>query len=380
MAKLAPKIAIVCDWLTTYAGAEKVVVALGKAFPGAPIYTSVFEPKSEAGKRAFAGHDIRTTYLQKLPAKLRSRHQLFPLQRANAFRNLDLSEFDIIISSASAEAKAARTRPGAIHICYCHTPTRYYWSHYKEYLAEPGFGKTMNAAVRVALPALVRIMRRIDLRAVKGVDYFIANSSVVAERIKKYYGRDSTIIHPPVAMDYFRNLDITGKRHGFVASGRQVPYKRQDLAITACNELKLPLTVFGEGPEHERLAKLAGPTITLRSYNAADLAKALASAEAFLNPQDDDFGIVQVEALAAGTPVIAYAKGGALDTVVDGKTGVLFKEQTAASLADAIERFRGMGFDHAAIHKRGEAFSEERFIAEIKGFVAEKWASANKAA
>jgi glycosyltransferase involved in cell wall biosynthesis len=380
VAKREPKVAIVCDWLTTYAGAEKVVVALAKAFPGAPIYTSVFEPKDEAGRKAFEGHDIRTTYLQKLPATLRSRHQLFPLQRANAFRKLDLSEFDVIISSASAEAKAVQKRPGALHICYCHTPTRYYWSHYKEYLAEPGFGKALNAAVRVALPALVKVMRRIDLRAVKGVDYFIANSSVVADRIKTYYHREATVIYPPVAMQHFKGLDVTGSRQGFVASGRQVPYKRQDLAIAACNELKLPLTVFGEGPEHDRLVKMAGPTITFKPYSTAATAKALSQAEAFLNPQEEDFGIVQIEALAAGTPVIAYAKGGARDVVTDGKTGVLFPEQTVPSLTDAIKRFRDMNFDHTAIHKRGEEFSEERFIAEIQDFVAKRMASANKTA
>ncbi|HSE61268.1 MAG TPA: glycosyltransferase [Candidatus Saccharimonadales bacterium] len=376
----APKVAIVCDWLTTYAGAEKVVVALAKAFPGAPIYTSVFAMKDEAGRHAFANFDIRTTYLQKLPAKLRGRHQLFPLQRANAFRKLDLSEFDVIISSASAEAKAVRKRPDALHICYCHTPTRYYWSHYKEYLAEPGFGKTLNTAVRVALPALVKIMRRIDLRAAAGVDYFIANSSAVAERIRTYYNRDSTIIYPPITMHHFKNLNVKGERHGFVASGRQVPYKRHDLAIAACNELKEPLTVFGEGPEHARLVAMAGPTITFKPYSAPAFAKALSQAEAFMHPQEEDFGIVQIESLAAGTPVVAYAKGGATDTIKEGETGVLFNRQTVSSMITAIKRLQATTFDYQAIKKRGEHFNEERFIAEVQAFVAEKIAAANKPA
>jgi glycosyltransferase involved in cell wall biosynthesis len=380
MAAREPKVAIVCDWLTTYAGAEKVVLALAKAFPGAPIYTSVFAPKDEAGRRAFEGYDIRPTYLQKLPAKLRSKHQLFPLQRANAFRKLDLSEFDIIISSASAEAKAVQKRPGAIHICYCHTPTRYYWSHYKEYLAEPGFGKALNPAVRIALPALVKLMRRIDLRAVKGVDYFIANSTAVADRIRTYYHRDATVMHPPVAMNYFRRLDLTRKRHGFIASGRQVPYKRHDLAIAACNQLNLPLIIFGEGPEHDRLKKMAGPTISFAPYNAPAVAEALSKAQAFLNPQEEDFGIVQIEAMAAGTPVIAYGKGGALDVVIEGKTGLFFTEQSASSLAKAIEQFQQRTFNPIAIHRHAEAFSEEQFIQHIQAFVAEKWTSANKAA
>jgi glycosyltransferase involved in cell wall biosynthesis len=380
MAGREPKIAIVCDWLTTYAGAEKVVVALAKAFPGAPIYTSVFELKEGAGQKAFERFDVRTTYLQKLPAKLRRKHQLFPLQRANAFRKLDLSEFDIIISSASAEAKAVQKRPGALHICYCHTPTRYYWSHYKEYLAEPGMGKLLNPAVRVALPMLVKLMRRIDLRAARGVDYFIANSSNVADRIKKYYHRDSTVINPPVLMQYFRDLDLHQPRHGFVASGRQVPYKRHDLAVAACTELHVPLTVFGEGPEHERLTKMAGPTVVFRPYSTVAAAEALSKAEAFLNPQDDDFGIVQIEAMAAGTPVIAYGKGGALDAVIEDKTGVFFTKQTVASLVDAIKRSKKKTFDPDAIHQHAEEFSEERFIQRIQDFVAEKWTSANKAA
>jgi hypothetical protein len=179
----APKIAIVCDWLTNMGGAERVVLALHKAFPDAPIYTSVFTPETMP---AFRDLDVRTTYLQKLPLPLRGKHQLFPLQRASAFRKLNLREYDIIISSASAEAKAVRKRPDAVHICYCHTPTRYYWSHYKEYVASPGMGP-LNPLVRVALPTLVNMMRKIDLRAVDGVDYFIANSSAVSGRIAKYY-------------------------------------------------------------------------------------------------------------------------------------------------------------------------------------------------
>src|SRR6185503_12333324 len=229
-----------CDWLTNMGGAERVVLALHEAFPRAPIYTSVFTPGTMP---LFSGLDIRTTYLQKLPGVVRGKHQLFPLQRAKAFRKLDLSEYDIIISSSSAEAKAIKKRPDAVHICYCHTPTRYYWSHYKEYIASPGMGP-LNPAVRVALPALVKIMRKKDLQAVEGVDYFIANSSAVADRIKKYYDRDSVVIYPPVDMTRFRDLNITGKRKGFVALGRQVPYKRFDIAIEACSKLGLPLTVY----------------------------------------------------------------------------------------------------------------------------------------
>ena len=361
-----PKVAIVCDWLTNMGGAERVVLALHKAFPDAPIFTSVFTPETMP---AFSGLDVRTTYLQKLPGYLRGKHQLFPLQRTQAFRKLDLREYDIVISSASAEAKAVITRPGGVHICYCHTPTRYYWSHYKEYLAAPGLGP-LNPAARLALPALVRTMRKLDLRAVEGVDYFIANSSTVADRIKKYYGHDSTVIYPPVDMARFRELDITNQRSGFVVVGRQVPYKRFDLAVQACTELNLPLTLYGTGPDHKRLVAMAGPSVRfVEGANDKQVAKALTKAACYIFPQEEDLGITQLEPLAAGCPVIAFAKGGALDIVVDGKTGIFFSEQKVESLKKAIERFSTMTFTPKILQAHAEQYSEERFITQIRKFV-----------
>lgn len=360
-----PRVAIVCDWLTNMGGAEKVVLALHKAFPDAPIYTSVFDKKACP---EFADLDVRTTYLQNLPAKIRAKHQLFPAFRTKAFRALDLSGYDIIISSASAEAKAVRKRKDAVHICYCHTPTRYYWSHYKEYLAQPGFGP-FNPAVRVALPTLVGAMRSADLAAVNGVDYFIANSTTVQKRIKQYYRRNSTVIVPPVDTLRFKTVTAHKKRHGFIVVGRQVPYKRIDLAVQACNKLKLPLTIYGEGPDHQKLRKLAGPTVTfVVGANDQQIATALAGAEAFIMPQLEDFGIVQIEAMAAGTPVIAFGQGGSLDTITD-KTGVLFQQQTVNSLAKAIEDFKNRRFNHTLIQKYAERFGVDRFTKEIHTFV-----------
>lgn len=360
------KVAIICDWLTNMGGAEKVVLALHKAYPQAPIYTSVFDPKACPD---FAGLNIRTTYLQKLPARIRTKHQLFPTFRSTAFKRLDLSEFDVVISAASAEAKAVRVRPGATHICYCHTPTRYYWSHYHEYLSEPGLG-LLNPAIRVALPALVHFMRRADLAAVAGIGHFIANSTLVAERIKKYYHRDATVIHPPVDVNRFKDVSITNKRSDFVIVGRQVPYKRIDLAIQACNQLSLPLTVYGEGPENSRLQKLAGPTVKF-VIGAPDrqIVEALASAEGFIMPQLEDFGIVQIEAMAAGTPVITYSKSGARDTIIAEKTGIFFKDQTVESLCEALQRFQKVQFDHKAIQKHAQQFSEEKFVQAIRNYV-----------
>lgn len=364
-----PKVAIVCDWLTTMGGAEKVVLTVAKAFPRAPIYTSVFTPKTMP---AFKGLDIRTTYLQKLPMFLRRKHQLFPVIRTHAFRRLDLDEYDIIISIASAEAKAVQKRPDAVHICYCHTPTRYYWSHYDEYKHEPGFGP-LSPLIRLIIPPFVAWMRRLDLRSVKGVDYFIANSSTVAGRIKKFYHRNSYILNPPVEMHRFRTLPITGKRRGFVVVGRQVPYKRVDLAIAACNDLKLPLVVYGKGSEHERLAGMAGPTVKLAvDASDAEIATALAHAEGYIMPQEEDFGIIQIEAMAAGTPVIAFAEGGSKDAVIEGKTGLFFAQQTVKSLMGALKRFRPTQFDPKIIQKHAQTFSEEQFTTKLQKFIDEK--------
>ncbi len=361
-----PKVAIVCDWLTNMGGAERVVLSVRKAFPEAPIYTSVFDPE---GCPQFKGLDVRTTWLQHLPRILRRRHQLFPVFRAHAFRKLDLSAYDTVISISSAEAKAVITRPGARHICYCLTPTRYYWSHYEDYKKQPGFG-WLNPLVRLLIPPFVAWMRHLDLRAVEGVTEFVAISSAIAERIKQYYDRESLIIYPPVDMQRFRDLTITGPRSGFIALGRQVAYKRMDLAIQVCNVLNLPLTVYGNGPEHKRLVTMAGPTIKfVVGATDAEVTKALTQAEALTFPQDEDFGIVQLEAMAAGCPVIAHAKGGALDVVVGGKTGLFFNEQTVESLREALVRFASTRFIPKVLQMHAEEFSEERFVRQMHQLV-----------
>jgi glycosyltransferase involved in cell wall biosynthesis len=193
----------------------------------------------------------------------------------------------------------------------------------------------------------------------------------VADRIKKYYGRDSFIVYPPVYMDRFKSLDIGGEREGFVALGRQVPYKRYDIAIEACNQLGLPLTLYGTGPDHKRLEHMAGPTIRfVEGANDKQVAKALVRAKGFIFPQEEDLGIVQIEAVAAGCPVIAYAKGGALDIVVDGKTGIFFDRQNAQSLVKALKRFEELKFTPKVLQSHAEQYSEERFIEHIKRFVA----------
>lgn len=357
------KVAIVHDWLTVSGGAEVVVAELHTLFPKAPIYTSVYNPAAFAGLKNV---DIRTTYLQeKLPAKLRYKHVLWPTYRAKAFRKLDLSEFDIIISSSSAEAKAVqKTRPGQVHIAYIHTPIRYYWSHYEEFRKEFKFG-ALTPFIRPVIPYFVKRMRALDLDSVKDIDVLIANSEVTQARIKKYYKRSSTVVHPPVDVERF-TPPPKGERSGYVLWGRHVPYKRFDLAIEACNQLGAQLTVIGSGSDTARLKKLAGPTIkfTGRVSDAA-LVKLAQSAKGFLFPNEEDFGISAVESLAAGTPVIAYAKGGALDIVQDGETGVLFKQQTVESLVAAMKRFETLSFLPATLHRKAKRFDKSLFDTKI---------------
>lgn len=369
-----PKVAIIHDWLTTMGGAEPTVLAIHKLFPHAPLYTSVYDREAMP---AFKDVDVRTTYLQsRLPKALRYKHILWPTLRAKAFRKLDLSDFDILISSSSAEAKAIRkTRPGQIHIAYIHTPPRYYWSHYEEFRREFKFG-IFTPFIKPVIPYFVKKMRTLDRAATKDIDVFIANSTVTQQRIKTYYNKPSTIIHPPVQVAKF-TPPPKGARSGFILWGRHVPYKRFDLAIQACNQLGVPLTIIGTGPDSNRLKRLAGPTITFTGRIPDDeLVQRAQQAEAFLFPNEEDFGIAAVEALAAGTPVIAYKKGGALDIVQEGETGLFFTEQTVDSLVDALQRFKKLRahnptvFLPATLHRKAKRFDEGLFATKIQSIVA----------
>lgn len=370
-----PKVAIVADWLTNMGGAEDVVLALTQAFPGAPIYTSVYTPEKMP---AFKDFDIRTTYLQNLPGPLRKLHKFFPMLRVKAFQNLDLSAYDIIISSSSAEAKQVKkTRANQIHICYCHTPIRYYWSHYSEYKKDPGFGK-LNWAIRLAMPLLVPPLKRADYAAAQNVDVFIANSEEVQRRIKRYYKKPSTVIHPPVAVSRFTPARV--REDYYVALGRQVPYKRIDLAVSAATQLGLKLKVFGSGSEHDKLTQIAGPTIefyTDRFGDASDAAvtAALNKAKGYIFPAEEDFGIVQVQALAAGAPVIGYGKGGTLDIVQDGESGVLFYKQTPEAVMAAIKKAESMTFLPATLQRKARRFDTSLFLTKIRKIVNDNYRS-----
>jgi glycosyltransferase involved in cell wall biosynthesis len=363
-----PRIAIICDWLTDMGGAERVVLSIKKAFPDSVIFTSVYEPSPLLSEH-FNRLDVRTTWLQKFPKFLRRFHTFFPVLRVWAFRGLDLSEFDIIISSSSAESKQVRkTRSDQVHICYCHTPVRYYWDQYEVYKKNPGYGKYLNWLIRLLMPLIIPKMKKLDYEAAQNVDVFIANSSAVRDRIKRYYNKNSTVINPPVDISRFNNDNQ--ERFGYLAGGRQVGYKRYDLAIKACNRLKLPLTVYGGGNQHEYLKSIAGPTISF-SHNPSDdeVTRLFTGSQAFIFSALEDFGIVQVEALASGTPVIAYAEGGTRDIVTDNVTGIFFDKQDEDSLIKALEKFQKTTFDRNTLTRHARRFAESMFIDKLRKIV-----------
>jgi glycosyltransferase involved in cell wall biosynthesis len=356
-----PKVAIVCDWLTGIGGAERVVLEMHRLYPDAPIYTSQYDPSKIDW---FDGADVRPSWLQKLPKSLK---KFLPLLRAWTFSRLDLSEYDLILSSSGAEAKDVKRRAGAIHISYVHSPTHYYWVRHEEYLERPGFPRGLNWLAKLGLKTFVGPLRRWDLRAAKRPDYILTNSTHTQAMIKRFYKRDSMVVHPPVETDRFKVRGKPPLRHGFVIAGRQSPYKRFDLAIEACNQLKVPLIVVGDGPDHRRLEKLAGRSVTFfTELNDYDIVEHFQSALGFIMPNMDDFGIVAVEAMDAGTPVIAYKKGGSLDYVVPGKTGLFFDQQTVGNLRNTLETAMNKSFDYQSIADRAEQFSVTNFRKNLR--------------
>lgn len=356
------KVAIVCDWLTSIGGAERVVLALHELFPNAPIYTSQYDPNQIDW---FKDATVKTTWLQSLPKQSTVR-KLLPVLRRQAFQNINLSDFDIVISSSGAEAKAVKKlKPAALHITYCHSPTHYYWQRYEEYLKEPGFGM-LNPLARNGLRILGGPMRKWDYKVAQKPDILIANSTHIQRKIKEYYDRDSIVIFPPVDIERFTQKKQP-KRSGLVISGRQVPYKKIDLAVQAAIKLNLPLKVIGNGPMHEQLLTLAhGHTNIqfLTNVSDADMVKHIGSAELFLFPGVEDFGIAPVEALASGTPVVAYNEGGSLDYVND-TTGILFNTQTVSALADAITVAQSTKWDHKKIAAFAKKFDKNQFESAI---------------
>lgn len=360
------KVAIVHDWMYG-GGAEKVVLELHKLYPDAPIYTSYC---SDEWRKRLDGKVV-TGYLQHAP--FRQLRKFLPLLRQWWFARLDLRGFDLVISSSgNGEAKFARAVDGT-HVCYCHTPNHFYWRHYDKYLRDPGFRPKWLASLGLRL--LVSPLKRRDYQAAQKVDHFIANSSQIAKDIKKYYGRESTLIFPPVdTMRITRQSASKRKeqRSGFVTVGRQVPMKRTEVIVEACKRLRLPLTVIGNGPEHGALVSGTGPTIHFKTnLTDEEVAKELARAEAFIFASHEDFGIAPVEALAAGTPVIAYKAGGALDYVRPGETGEFFDAQTPESLMAVLQEFEAKKYRPDRLQAAAQQFSAEAFKKHLRNFIAE---------
>lgn len=355
------KVAIVHDWLTNMGGAEQCVINLHKCFPDAPIYTTFYDQDNM--DPIFKEMNIITSSLQKKKNKKYNHKKYYPFMPL-AFEEFDLNDYDLVISSSSSCAKGVITNPGSIHICYCHTPMRYAWEKRDEYIA--GMGNLKKKLVKI----LLHYMRIWDTVSSNGVDYFIANSNEVKNRIKKHYKREALVINPPVRCNLF-NISDTTKDYYLVLS-RLVTYKRFDLAVEACKELNKNLIVIGEGPEKENLEKLAEGYKNIaflgRQPDEA-VKKYMSEAKALLYPGEEDFGIVPVEAEACGVPVIAYGKGGVLDSVIDGKTGVFFDEQTVENLKDAILKCETMTFDKKEIREHAMQFNEEEFRRKILEFV-----------
>ncbi len=361
-------LAIVADWLPVYAGAEHVIAQMHALWPDAPIFTTVAK-RSALGPLQNA--DIRTTALQKWYA-LTGNHQWLLSHMPAAIESIDLRGYDVIVSSSHAVGKGIIPPGNARHICYCHTPMRYAWEMQEEYLEDFHVPQFLRRMIRDKL----KDIRRWDLTTAKRVDTFIANSTTTQERIKRIYNRESMVIHPPVSDVFFQYPLSTvpsppqgrgvpeGRGEGdyFLAIGRLVPYKRYDLLIEACNRLRLPLKIAGAGKDFARLKALAGPTVTMLGFvDEQDLPALYGNAKALLFAAFEDAGVVALEAQACGTPVIAYGKGGALDTVVEGETGMFFQEQTVDAVFDAMLRFQTMSFDPVRIREHARQVSVEQF-------------------
>jgi glycosyltransferase involved in cell wall biosynthesis len=353
--------ALVHDWLNQVGGAENVLEILVRMFPSAPVFTSMYAAdRMPAACRAW---DIRTTFMQHLPGVTR-KHQMYLPVYPMAFGSVDLAGYDLILSNKSGFCHGVPAPAGAVHVCYCLSPTRFLWQ-YETYRAREALGKGADLVLRPLLGPL----RRWDYAAAQRVHHFIAISREIQERIRRYYNRDSSIIYPPVDLRRFTpSAEAPGDY--FLAGGRLIPYKRVDLAVQACSELGLRLLVFGDGRDRPALEHMAGPTVTFLGRVPWDeLGRLYAGACAFIFPGLEDFGIAPLEAQAAGRPVIAYAGGGALDTVLPAETGEFFAESTVESLRSALSAFDPTIYDPMACRRNAERFGTERFVDELRSFI-----------
>ncbi len=352
------KVALVHYWLINHRGGERVLEAFSDLFPEADIFTHVIDPNRTSAK--LRGHKIQTTFINSLPRARQNYKSYLPLMPI-ALEQLDLREYDLVISSESGPAKGIIPRPDALHVCYCHSPMRYIWNMYHDYQAQSGFG------TRALMPPLTHYLRNWDYSAAARVDKFIANSHAVAARINKYYRRDAEVIPPPVSVDDFTPIAADRVSDAYLMVGELVDYKKPLLAVETFNALSKPLVVIGGGKMLEELRMKAGPTVQILGPQPFDrLQYYYARARALIFPGEEDFGIVPIEAMASGRPVIAYGRGGAVDTVIHEKTGILFDDPTHQGLAQAIERFENLTFDSSEIRTHAEQFNYNRFLRSIR--------------
>lgn len=365
------KVALIHDHLAQDGGAEKVLKVLADMFPEAPIFTLLYEKKHV--DKYFRDRHIETSVIQKLPGGVKH-YQWYLSFMPMAVEFFDLRPYDLVISDTSSFAKGVITSPNALHICYCHTPTRYLWSDTHQYINELKYNKWLKKIISLVLNR-IRIWDRL---AADRVDLFIANSKTVKQRIEKYYRRDSVVIYPPVETKRFKIVDLSSQPEAekyFLVGCRLAPYKRVDIVIEAFKLLgeKYRLKIFGDGVDLERLKRLAEGCSNIEflgRVSEEQKADLYSYAQAFINPQEEDFGITAVEAMASGRPVIAFQKGGATETVISSKTGIFFQDQTKEAIAQAVSSFKSENFNSSEIKAWAERFSVDNFRTAIKEFIA----------
>ncbi len=359
------KTALVQDWLTGMRGGEKVLEEICRIFPEAPLYTMVHIPGSVSG--IIEERSIRSSLLQRLPLGVRYYRYYLPLMPL-LVKTLDTGGYDLVISTSHCVAKNVRAKKGGMHICYCHTPMRYIWDMFSHYFS-PGKSPVLYGLMRGVRPWL----RYADRRASRNVDYFIANSRTTAERISRLYGRGSEVIYPPVDTGYYTPPDEETREDFYLIVSSLVPYKRIDTAVEAFNRNGRRLKVIGSGPEGEKLRKKASGKIEFYDWAPAEVLRDnYRRCRALLFPGKEDFGIVPVEAMSCGAPVIAFGEGGATESVINGETGLYFYRQSPSALNGAVEEFEGMGLSPEAARGRAENFSSEVFRKNFRRFLSEK--------
>jgi glycosyltransferase involved in cell wall biosynthesis len=353
------RVALVHDWLTGMRGGEKVLDALCEMFPAAPLYTLVRVPGSVSAR--IEARPIHTSFVQHLPRPASFYRHYLPLYPL-AVELWDFSSYDLVISSSHCAVKSVKVPQRTVHVCYCHSPMRYAWDQFEAYFGPAQIGELKSRLMR----PIMREMARWDRLTASRVDRFLANSQYVAGRIGRYYNRRSAVVHPPVDTDFY-TPESRSSSAGFLIVSALVPYKRLDVAIEACRRVNVPLTIIGTGPEEARLRAQAGPDVRFLGWlRDEEIRTHYRSAAATLLPGTEDFGIVPVESQACGTPVVALDDGGARETVIDGKTGILVPEPTAEAFASALNRALDSSFDLAAARANALRFSKQQFMASIR--------------